>query len=310
MLMVLPPYPLIWEDMIAGRLIPFLGAGASLVGDAPWDPGDPHRLPRGSELSRYLARASMFPHEDERDCDDLAKVSSYFVEQTDRDRLRSHLRKALNHPYECGQIHTFLASIVNEQTPLLIVVTNYDNLVEQAFDAAGKPYDLVVHPSDQLDLREAVLWLEHGQSEHKEVPSRKLQINLKKTTVIYKMHGTIDPKFPKGDNFVITEDDYVEFLHRMTAGAAVPKQFIEHFRGRSFLFLGYSLNDWNLRVILKNVRGVDDVKRERRLGEGSPKSYAIQRKPSELEISLWEHRGVKIFDMTIDDFVQGMREHT
>ena len=39
----------------------------------------------------------------------------------------------------------------------------------------------------------------------------------------------------------------------MTSGTAVPKSFLRYFRGRSFLFLGYSLSDWNLRVVLRNL---------------------------------------------------------
>ena len=43
------------------------------------------------------------------------------------------------------------------------------------------------------------------------------------------------------------------FLSRMTQGLAVPSLFYEHFSERSFLFLGYSLCDWNTRVVLRNL---------------------------------------------------------
>ena len=58
----------------AGKVIPFLGAGANLC-DRPelaeWHPGT--SLPSGSELSRYLAAKYHYPGEDPRD---LVRVAS------------------------------------------------------------------------------------------------------------------------------------------------------------------------------------------------------------------------------------------
>ena len=108
------------------------------------------------------------------------------------------------------------------------------------------------------------------------------------------------------DNFVITEEDYVEFLSRMTRGLAVPSLFYPYFRERSFLFLGYSLRDWNLRVVLRNLAkyfarhaGDDD--------EDMP-SWAIQNNPSELERRLWVTRNVNIFDVGLEQFVMRLSE--
>jgi hypothetical protein len=195
--------------------------------------------------------------------------------------------------------------------PLVIVVTNYDILVEQAFRAAGKPYDLVIYPADRKDIANAILWWPHGAPEPIAKAPNELDIDLAKTTVIYKMHGSLVPQGVEGewDSFVITEEDYVEFLSRMTISSAIPSLFFPYFRERSFLFLGYSLRDWNLRVVLKNLSkylakrptSVDDE-------EDQLPSWAIQRNPSELERKLWAKRGVNIFDVALDEFVGRMRE--
>jgi hypothetical protein len=242
---------------------------------------------------------SSFPSKDTHDVDNLAKVSSYVVEALDRDPLKKILREKLNGAFIHGAIHRFLARV---EVPQLIVVTNYDTLVEQAFRDANRPFDLIVHPADQPDLQNSVLWWKDGVPQ-KPVAPKSLDIDLTKTTVIYKMHGTIDRETKEGDNFVITEDDYVVFLNRMLNHSAVPSQFIRHFRERRFLFLGYSLNDWNLRVILKNVRSdAAAVKRGKVQSDAKLKSWAIQKNPSELEKSLWTSRNIDIFDMAIDDF--------
>jgi hypothetical protein len=303
------PYGLIWNRLKAGKVVPFLGAGASFVGrppDAMWDATTPIFLPSGLELAHFLANEAEFPSTDPHDRDDLAKVSSYYADIGGRRTLRERLREVLNHPYQSGSLHEFLADV---PASLVIVVTNYDTLVEQAFRAAGKPYDLVVYPTDRKDFANAILWWRHGSAQPVVTAPNELDIDLAKTTVIYKMHGTIFPESDEWDNFVITEEDYVEFLSRMTTSTAIPSLLYPYFRERSFLFLGYSLRDWNLRVVLKNLskylpkRPADSNDDEDQLP-----SWAIQRNPSELEGKLWARRRVGIFDLPLDEFVSRMRE--
>ncbi len=297
-----PPYGVIWNRMKNGMVVPFLGAGASFVGRPPnaeWKHEEAAFLPSGRELSNFLAVETSFPSDIPHDRDDLAKVSSYYADISGRRTLRDRLREVFVREYPRGSLHDFLATV---PAPMVVVATNYDTLVEQAFRSAGKPYDLVIYPADRKDIANAVLWWTHGAPEPQVVAPNELDIDLSKTNVIYKMHGTVHPQVPKWDNFVITEEDYVEFLSRMTANAAIPSIFYEHFRDRSFLFLGYSLGDWNLRVILKNLSKY----LSKRVAEGDDEvlpSWSIQLKPSELERRLWEKRNVNIFDITIDEFV-------
>ncbi len=304
-----PPYGIICNRLKAGKVIPFLGAGASFVGrpsDATWDGAQPTFLPSGLELAHFLADEAEFPSTDPRDRDDLAKVSSYYADISGRRTLRERLREVLNHEYQSGLLHEVLASVPTHQ---VIVVTNYDTLLEQAFRVAGKPYDLVIYPADRKDIANAILWWPHGATEPLVKAPNELDIDLAKTTVIYKMHGTISPEADEWDNFVITEEDYVEFLSRMTTSAAIPSLFYPYFRERSFLFLGYSLRDWNLRVILKNLsKYLSKRAANRDDDEDQLPSWAIQHNPSELERKLWDKRNVNIFDLALDEFAGKMRE--
>jgi hypothetical protein len=307
-----PPFVGIARLLGAGRVIPFLGAGVNTRPQtAPgWSRGAGF-LPGGAELARELADANGFPSSEDRERGDLAKVASYGVESLGRLWLRDALREVFDRDYEPCDIHTFLASV---PTPLLIVTTNYDDLTERAYDRAGRPYDLVVHPTDNDEYAAAVLWTKHGAAEPTPVKPNLLQIDLATTTVIYKMHGSVYRGAGEArsacDSYVITEDDYVDFLSRMTGQTAVPSIFIRYFRERQFLFLGYGLNDWNLRLVLRNLRNVlpeAEAGARGGSGRGQQPSWAIQFRPSPLESALWDARGVKIYDMGIDEFVQGMR---
>jgi hypothetical protein len=233
-------------------------------------------------------------------------VSSYFADVVGRPRLRNRLREALARDYPSGPLHTLLAAV---PVPLLIVVTNYDTLVEQAFDALGRRYDLVIHPADRSDIANSVLWWPYGAPEPKIEAPNSLDIDLGKTTVIYKMHGTVLQKTERWDNFVITEEDYIDFLSRMTTQTAIPSLFFEYFHSRSFLFLGYSLKDWNFRVVLRNLsKPLESRGRASSNDADEPlPSWAIQLKPSELEQRLWSARHVHIFDVTLDEFIERLQ---
>ena len=302
------PYRLIDKKLREGGAVPFLGAGVNIR--SPGAEGVGTQLPTGGQLSRQLADLVSFPSDDERDIEDLSKVASYFVETSARSVLRQELRAVFDIDSEPGPIHHYLASI---DTPLLIVTTNYDDNMERALQRAGRPFDLVVHPTDRKDYDASVFWWRAGASApEKPVAPNKLLIDLSQTTVVYKMHGTMHRADAQWDSYVVTEDDYVEFLSRMAGQSAVPSQFIRHFRSRHFLFLGYGLRDWNLRVLLRSLAMAPvpepnapqlvtptppDAGSEERV-----KSWAIQYKPSMIERELWSARDVRIFDESIDDF--------
>ncbi|HWS54243.1 MAG TPA: SIR2 family protein [Pyrinomonadaceae bacterium] len=336
-----PPYLEIADLLRDGKVIPFLGAGVNFgtrqPPDALWDERSSHFLPSGPELSRYLARRISFPSDQPHDLDDLAKVAAYFVETSARVRLRERLQDIFVREYTPSSVHLHLADIARKSeaeiaeqpegrkepgTPLLVVTTNYDDLLEQAFNALGRPYDLVIYPTDRKDIAASVLWWPHGAGEPEAVAPNQLCIDLKNTNVIYKMHGSVDRGRRNLDSFVITEDDYIDFLSRMTTqGGAVPAQFMRYFRARHFLFLGYGLGDWNLRVVLRNLRNILPPEDAGAGGEtaAAPRplspaddqeltSWAIQFRPTDLEKELWRARKVKIYDQDINAFVRGLRE--
>jgi hypothetical protein len=289
-----PPYRMIRDALESGRVIPFLGAGASLVGrpaKAEWKAACGF-LPRGAELAKELGRAAQFPGEPT----DLLAVAQYCDEAAGRDLLKQQLHAIFaSAEYPLGSLHRYLASI---DAPLIVVTTNYDDLLERAFDDV--PHHLVVHATDPK-YGEQILWQPPGESRLEPISPNRLAIDVDRETVIYKMHGTavVDGELPveESGQYVITEDDYVNFLTRLTKRKALPVGFAKPFERRNFLFLGYALRDWNLRVIMKQVHT-----KARQLQK--IRSWAIDEKPSPLEQAFWLSRGVKIYRESIDVFVE------
>jgi len=292
---LIPPYPLIRAKLAEGRVIPFLGAGASLGGRAPkskWTKGTLDFLPTGAELAVHLALTTAFPPDEAQG---LATVAQYFDVIGGRPGLDEELRSIFNSDYPLTSLHTYLAGIA---APLLIITTNYDDLIERALRQNNRAFDLVIHTTHAA-LGDRLLWLPHGAAEPQEVLPNKLDIDLTQRTVVYKMHGAVDRVQSSRDQYVITEDDYIDFLVRMMKNKAIPSIFADPLQGRHFLFLGYGLYDWNLRVVLSRV--AKNLDSQRRF-----KSWAIQYRPSALEQRFWQQRGVEIFDMLLSDFVQAL----
>ena len=115
--------------------------------------------------------------------------------------------------------------------------------------------------------------------------------------MIYKIHGSVDTLESSRDQYVISEDDYIDFLVRMTRAKAVPSIFAEPFQTRPFLFLGHGLNDWNLRAVLSRIK--KDLRRRKDI-----RSWAINFRPSRLEQRFWEQYDVEVYNMLIDEFVK------
>lgn len=302
---LLPPYPFIVEKLNESKVIPFLGAGASLGGreaGASWKKGVRGFLPTTNELASHLADKTEFPSGESKD---LTKVAQYYSVAVGRRALNEELHNIFNCDYQPTSLHAFLANV---SAPLLIVTTNYDDLIERAFDEKNRQlgenaraYDIVIHTTDRGSA-ERLFWWPYGAPAPREVNPNKLDIDLAKTTVIYKMHGAVDRRQASRDQYVITEDDYIDFLARMTRKKAIPAIFAEPFQTSHFLFLGYGLNDWNLRVVLNRIdlnRIEQKLRRTRDI-----RSWAIQREPRPLEVRFWQDRGVDVYNQMLDEFVR------
>lgn len=110
--------------------------------------------------------------------------------------------------------------IVSLDFPILYT-TNYDRNIETAFEVHGRDYIKIANARDIAKVREGV-------------------------TQIIKFHGDFDDD----DSLVITETDYFD---RLAFDSPLDIKFRADTLGKTVLFIGYSMSDLNIRLLLHHL---------------------------------------------------------
>src|SRR4051794_5993412 len=137
------------DALCSGALVLLLGAGANLsdrVEGEGWRTGE--NLPSADELAEYLADKLHYP--DPATAHDLLRVSQYGQARRGDGTLFRFLHEVFTQRYVPTRLHGFLATLpvrvelaTGRRRHQLIVTTNYDDALEQAFAAIAEPYDVV-----------------------------------------------------------------------------------------------------------------------------------------------------------------------
>jgi hypothetical protein len=122
------------------------------------------------------------------------------------------------------------------------------------------------------------------------------ELSLEQRTVILKLHGQVDRAADREwESFVVTEDDYIDYLARSDVAGAVPVGLAAKLRRSHFLFLGYTMADWNLRVILNRLWSDQPL---------SYRSWAVQPQAKPLEREFWRRRDVDVQELPLERYVE------
>jgi hypothetical protein len=314
------------KAILQREVIPFLGAGASLCdrGRAPWKPLQSQFLPSSNELTDFLAREYNYPSEESKE---LTRVAQYAVVKKGLAPLYNTLQDIFDKDYKPTTLHRFLARLPSrlrengQKRPghpvrerLILVTTNYDDLLERAFDDEHEPYHKLVYMANEVGMGESLVpqgsfihWTPDGETSLIEKANEYTGIEDYERSqppelrhpVIVKIHGAVD-RIPSSDpmdpspvnpSYVITEDHYIDYLTaRAEISSFLPRSVVATLKKSHYLFLGYSLRDWNLRVMLRRIW------REQKLGY---KSWAVQKRVGPLDKEYWLDKGVNIMDIDL-----------
>jgi hypothetical protein len=253
---------LVADKVREGDCILFLGAGV-------------HRPPQESsgyvypeeqrpctteELAKNLADECQYGMKfPEESCPKLERVSLYFQEELGRDELVNSLNRYLKDGKKPSEALMMLARLPFK----IFVTTNYDLLLDDALaECKKKAHRIVYNPSPDVptcDLR---------------------QDPTAQEPLVFKMHGDLEQR----DSIVITDEDYITFVQRMSDKDPfhpVPQTVRYRMQRWPILFVGYSLGDYNLRLIFRTLRWHIDV-------ANFPRAYAVDIHPDPLILRVWQ----------------------
>ncbi len=271
--------------MAAGRLVPIVGVEVG-------------------ELADRLAERFRFPADWGSE---LTRVAEYVTLMKGSGPLYDELHDLLSSRVAPNSVHRVLASLAGllraggARHPLL-VTTGYDLALEQAFLDAGEEFDVVSYLAKGRSGGKFCHFGPDGTARVIDVPNRyATELDLDRRTVILKLHGSVDPGLDRAwESFVVTEDDYLDYLPGSDLAAAIPVALAAHLRRSHLLFLGYAMQDWNLRLVLNRVWGGATLKW---------RSWAVAPGMSSLESALWRRHDVDVLNVRLEEFVGSLARH-
>lgn len=168
---------------------------------------------------------------------DLIAVAQYHhSKHVNRAKLDRLIVEAFTKDTAISPNHQLIANLPIDT----VWTTNYDKLIEQAFEEAHRRVDAKRTPES----------LQHP------LPGRSI--------TVYKMHGDVDSP----QDAVLTKEDYETYdLHRELFSIKLKGDLV----GKTFLFVGFSFTDPNIEYILSRIRGL--------LGKDKGDHYCVMRWP-------------------------------
>jgi DNA-binding SARP family transcriptional activator len=272
--------------ILAGRVVPVLGADVA-------------------ELTVRLAQRFGYPDDD--GAVTLPRVAQYVAVMKGSGPLYDELHELLDVDLPPTAVHRFFAGL----PPLLregslphqlLVSTSYDTALEQAFHEAGEEFDVVSYLAAGRNRGRFCHIGPDGSGALVEEPNTyATELSLERRTVILKLHGQVE-RTPtrEWESFVVTEDDYIDYLAQTDIAGAVPVALAAMLRRSHFLFLGYTMADWNLRVILHRLWGDQPL---------SYRSWAVQPEPKPLECEFWRRRDVDVLELSFEQYTETLARY-
>jgi SIR2-like domain len=220
------------ESIVAGSCTPFLGAGVAIP-----------QLPSGGTLARDLAKRHDYPLKDD---ENLARVAQYlatthqpdFARRAVRDRIQEGQdRHDADHPSEVPTNFVRLAAL---NLPIYIT-TNYDDFMARAVRAR-------IQKSARVEICRWHDRLIESLGKYR----RDEPVNT--DPLIFHLHGHVQTP----ESLLVTEDDYIDFMVSLANRGPKDVPVLPHWVRRalartSLLFIGYGLEDWNFRVLMRHL---------------------------------------------------------
>jgi len=214
-----------------GKLIPFVGAGLSIpLGLPSWD----------SLLGIIAEQLDYAPEVFKLSGNNLQLAEFYVATKGSIGPLRSEMDRLFNPSDDAIRASATHQALIDMSLPL-IYTTNYDRIIERAFELRKIPCHTIANIDD-------------------------IAIAPPRATHVVKFHGT----FSDDASLVLTESSYFD---RLEFESAIDIKLRADVLGKCLLFIGYSLSDINIRYMLYKLSKLRQ--RVRRGADRLPNAYMV-----------------------------------
>ena len=208
-------------------------------------------VPMWSELIQGLKKE--LPDSLKNETDDL-KIAQLYKDSRGYKEYIEKIKELLLHgKIAPNPIH----DAILELAPCHIITTNYDDLIEQNIEQKFMQYHIIRKDED--------------------LPYTQYQ------NMLIKMHGDFNV-----GNIVLTENDYYNYNNNFPLINAFVKSL---FASKLILFIGFSFNDMNLKILLNSVSNI--------LKENMQRIYLLTNKDIDsIQRNYYEKKGINIVELT------------
>lgn len=212
-------------------------------------------LPTWSQLIKKLAEDLDYDDEIFSSYGDSLALAEYYKIEKGMENLEKWMKEKWKISEE-RLINSEIHKMLVELNFPIIYTTNYDHCLENAFELYGKKIKKIVTIDDLVGIEE----------------------NL---TQIIKFHGDMDKK----GSLVLAEKDYFD---RLNFESPLDIKLRGDLLGKSILFIGYSLTDINIRLLIYKL---DQL--WKKSGINRPNSYIFLPNPNPIQEKIFKQRGIE-----------------
>ena len=209
----------------------------------------------GDVIKSMLKEMSDFKYEENKlSSDDYLKIAQMYFNTFGEEKYKEKVKGSFKEDCTPNKIHDLIFAL----HPNHILTTNYDNLLEQEAVKVGRNFSVI-----------------NADNVVSSAPS---------SSYIIKVHGDFS-----SSNFVFKEQDYLDYEQNYKL---IDKLVKTIFSTNLVIFIGYSLQDYNIKLILnwvKNVQADSFIK---------PIFIHIDDPLSELELDYQDKRGLRVLQTT------------
>ena len=216
-------------------------------------------LPSWGQLIEHMCGELGLTSEEFDDAADYQALAEYYcIERGSLAPVAEWLRRNWQVSDEAVRASDIHRLIVELDFPI-VYTTNYDANLERAYELHGRPFAKIGNAGDLARSTDGV-------------------------TPIVKFHGDLDDQ----ESLVLAESDY---FARLRFESPMDIKFRADALGRSVLFLGYSMSDMNIRLLLYRLW---QIWQGSGAEEQRPPSFLFTSRPDPVQEALMAERGFRV----------------